>query len=244
MEYTGIRIISQKHPNKKNYHLFKQDKAREQGISLYRIWESEWVNKQDIVKSKIMAILKKTPNVLQARKCEVRKIDKDTKNSFLLEHHMQGSDHSTDMYGLFHNNELQSVMTFGKSRFDKNVQYEMFRFCNKKFTTIVGGANRLFKAFIRDINPLSVVTFSDRRWGEGLIYNQLGFKHIHNTSPNYFYYQQGKTVLHSRQKFQKHKQKELLAEFDDTKTEAENMFLNDWRRIWDCGNAKWIWTPA
>ncbi len=40
----------------------------------------------------------------------------------------------------------------------------------------------------------------------------------------------------SRLQFQKHKLKNILENFDPNLTEWENMQLNGFDRIWDCGN--------
>lgn len=62
----------------------------------------------------------------------------------------------------------------------------------------------------------------------------------HTTPPNYFYFKG--LNLESRVKYQKHKLKKLLKQFDDTKTETSNMFQNNFRKIFDAGNKTYIKT--
>lgn len=55
------------------------------------------------------------------------------------------------------------------------------------------------------------------------------------TEPGYYYmkyYNQRK----SRNQFQKHLLQNKLTSFDEKLTEWENMQLNGYDRIWDCGN--------
>ena len=53
--------------------------------------------------------------------------------------------------------------------------------------------------------------------------------------PNYWYVKGGKCL--SRYQCQKHKLPELLGEsFDPKLTEVENMIVNGWLRVFDCGN--------
>jgi len=74
------------------------------------------------------------------------------------------------------------------------------------------------------------------------MYKHLGFEFSHNSTPNYFYFSlNSQPSLVSRLKFQKHKQKDLLATFDPALTEWENMQNNNYTRIWDCGNSVWIY---
>lgn len=61
-------------------------------------------------------------------------------------------------------------------------------------------------------------------------------KSLLNTSkPNYFYFK-NHGELKSRVAFQKHKLKEKLDIFDENLSELDNMFLNSYRVIYDCGN--------
>jgi hypothetical protein len=156
-------------------------------------------------------------------------------------HHIQGKDKSSIKLGLFYQNELVSVMTFGKSRYNKKYQYEMYRFCNKKEHQIVGGAGKLWMYFVRTFNPVSVVTYADRRYSNGKLYENLGFITVGVSSPNYFYFKKGTILLMSRIQFQKHKLKNMLKIFDSNMTEWENMQNNGYDRIWDCGNYVFEW---
>jgi len=42
-------------------------------------------------------------------------------------------------------------------------------------------------------------------------------------------------------KFQKHKLEKMLDTFNPNLTEFENMKMNGYDRIWDCGNVKFVW---
>ena len=61
--------------------------------------------------------------------------------------------------GLYYNNQLVSLMTFGKSRFNKNCEYELLRYCSHY--NVVGGAEKLFKHFINEYKPSSIVSYSN-----------------------------------------------------------------------------------
>jgi hypothetical protein len=131
-------------------------------------------------------------------------------------------------------------MTLGKSRFDKDCQYELLRLCYSQGLTVVGGASKLFSRFIKDHNPESVISYSDRSQNLGTVYQQLNFKFSH-TSPPAYHYTKDLITIESRIKYQKHKLKNLLLEFDPGLSEWENMVNNGYNRIWDCGNDVWKW---
>ena len=80
-------------------------------------------------------------------------------------------------------------MSFRKtSRFDKNVDWELMRYCNKLNTNIVGGASKLFSYFMNTSQPNSIVSYSDKRYFDGNLYQQLGFSYIQTSSTRILLY--------------------------------------------------------
>jgi predicted nucleic acid-binding Zn-ribbon protein len=218
----------------KNYHNDKTNFFLDKDIQVLHIWDYEWINKQDIVKSIIMSKLGKIENIIFARKTEIREVDSDSSRIFLNKNHIQGEINSSVRLGLFYKNELVSIFTAGKSRFNKNYDYEIHRFCNKLNTGTIGGFSKLLKHFTDNYGK-SIITYADRRYSDGGLYKNNGFNLINTSPPNYFY-----TInylgLESRNKYQKHKLPQLLENFDNSLTEWENMQMNGYDRIWDCGN--------
>jgi hypothetical protein len=229
----------------RNYHLNKTKGCLTHGITLIHIFENEWRDKQEIVKSIIKTKLNDVTRLdkVHARKCELKEVEIKEKDQFLSENHLQGIDKSTIKLGLYSSGKLISLMTFRKSsRFDDTSEWEMVRFCNKLNTIICGGASKLFSYFVRTNNPTSVVSYSDRRYFDGNLYSALGFQFISNTPPSYHYISKDYKYLMNRMQFQKHKLPEKLPIFDATLSEWENMKNNGFDRIWDCGHGKWVWT--
>lgn len=224
----------------KYYHLNKSEMANKNGINIIHIWDWEWLNKQNIVKSIIFNRLGLSLKIF-ARKCIIKEINNDVKSLFLNENHIQGNDKSSIRLGLFFNDNLVSVMTFTKSRFDKKYNWEMSRFCTKLNTSITGGANKLFKYFINRHNPKSIVSYCDKRFFNGNVYLKIGMSFDRLTNPNYYYFNKNKCIPMNRLRFQKHKLKNILNQYNNELTEWENMQINDYDRIWDCGNIKYVW---
>jgi len=236
IEYNGFYSHNEENKNN-NYHKYKTEESEKQGIQLIHIFEDEWHSKQNIVKSRLKAIFKLPVRQIYARKCIIREINGNIEKDFLNDNHLQGYTPSKLKYGLYYNEELVSVMTFSSKRYsisgkhEDNV-YELLRFANKLETNIVGGASRLFKYFLRNNTVKKVVSYADRRWSQGKLYDKLGFNHIRNSNPNYFYLIKGQRE--SRLKYQKHKLVEQG--FDKNKTESEIMFERGILKIYDSGN--------
>ncbi len=235
IEFDGLYWHSELNGKSKNYHLDKTLKCEEKGIQLLHVFENEWLYKKDIVKSIIRSKLNLNQTVY-ARKCQIKEVDLKSSNSFLEENHLQGKDKSSVRLGLFYEGQLVSLMTFGKSRYDKKVEWEMLRFCNKLNTSVTGGASKLFKYFNNQFSPKTLVTYADKRYSSGRLYDTLGFKFSHDSKPSYFYFNKNELKLFSRLTFQKHKLSKLLNDFRSNLTERENMKNNGYYRIWDCGN--------
>jgi hypothetical protein len=228
----------------KTYHLNKTKGCLFHGVSLIHIFENEWRDNPEIVKSIVRTKLGDVSHLtrIHGRECKIKNVQNKEKNKFLEENHLQGQDKSTIKLGLYSNDILVSIMTFRKSsRFDKTSDWEMVRFCNKINTIISGGASKLFSHFVKTYYPISVVSYSDRRYFDGNLYSMLGFKFINNTPPSYHYISKDYKYLMNRMQFQKHKLKTKLPIFDTCLSEWENMKNNGFDRIWDCGHGKWIW---
>ena len=129
-------------------------------------------------------------------------------------------------------------MTFCKSRFNKNFEWELSRYSSSKH--VIGGASKLLKYFERIYKPKSLITYADRRFSQGNLYFKLGFTFDHFSSPNYFYSNKN-LKIYSRIQCQKHKLKDILKDkFNENLSEFENMYLNGYNKIYDCGNYVFI----
>jgi hypothetical protein len=222
-----------------NKMFLKRKVAYSKGVKLLNIFETEWLNKKEIVKSLICSKFGIVNEKIFARKCEIREIDSRTCIDFLEDNHLQGRDNSKYKYGLFYNDDLVSVMTFGKRRISKSNEMELIRFCNKKYTTVIGGARKLFKHFIKTENPDKIISYANARISNGELYHKMGFTLKHHSDPNYWYYKPEaphNIKLKHRSGYQKHRLSGILERFDSSKTEWENMRDHGYKKIYDCGN--------
>jgi len=225
-----------------NYHLNKTKNCENKEIQLIHIWEDDWKNKQNIVKSMILNKLGKTPNNIFGRKTKIKEITDNTLiRKFLTENHLQGFVGSSVKIGLFFKDELVSLMTFGKKRLamgnkkSKKGEFELLRFCNKLNTNVLGGASKLFKYFIKNYKSTEITTYADRSHSNGGLYKILGFEFVSKTSPNYYYIIDN--VRYHRFNFRKDKL--VTQKFDPNKTEHQIMLDRKIYRIYDSGNLKY-----
>ena len=241
-EFDGLYWHSEIKKPDKNYHLNKTELCEKQGIQLIHIFEDEWILKNDICKSRIKNLLGVSERIY-ARKCKIVKLDKQASKTFFNENHIQGNVNASIIYGLEYNGEIVSAMSFGGLR--KNLgsnsmdgHYELLRFANKKGYTVIGGASKLFNHFIKENNPIEVVSYADRRWSKGNLYEQLNFNFSHTSEPSYFY------VIGSERKNRFGYRKDILiSKYGCSPTDTEHNFCKSkgWYRIYDCGTKVYKW---
>lgn len=154
------------------------------------IWEDWWVFKQEILKSKVMGklgLLEKVP----ARLCSVRRINKPDAEIFLNDNHLQGAVNAKVHYGVFlpekyfrvlkvkpqSKDLLLAVMPFSGRRVfkDGSLSYELVRYCVRKGYSLQGGFTKAFRAFVKEKDPDSVMTYADLDWYSSGIYEKFGF---------------------------------------------------------------------
>ncbi len=235
IEFDGLYWHSNLY-KEKNYHLDKTKECITQGIQLIHIFENEWLNKRHIVESILLAKLGIFQKRLFARKCSVKIVPQETYREFTELNHLQGYVPAKLVLGLFHEDELVEVCSFGKSRF-KSGEMELLRHCSLLNTQIIGGFSKLIKAW-KKLNPNEdLYTYCDRRYSTGKSYEASGWTKVSESAPNYFYI--SKTGLESRIKYQKHKLDKILNNYDESLTEQENMSVNGFTWIYDCGNLKY-----
>ena len=209
------------------YHLHKTLECEKQSIQLLQFYSDEWNYKSNIVKNIIRSKLGLNDKIY-ARKCSIIEVPTHIKNEFLNEYHIQGEDKSSIKLGLEYEGEIVCIMTFAKSRFNKSYDWELTRFCVKGGLTVIGGFSKLLKRFT-DFYGNSIVSYADRRYSNGNVYNTNRFELIGVNKPSYYYVDKNFLRRVNRMKFQK----KHIGAYDCT--EYEKAREMGYEKIWDCG---------
>lgn len=206
--------------------------VRHPGIN---VWAHELTDKQRIIESMMNHQLGKSKKI-HARKLNAVAISAQASAAFLNANHLDGSARATLHYGLVDNDVLVMVMTIGKSRFSKQHDFEIIRMATMLNHVVVGGASKLLN-FAKQYLTGNLLTYSDRRIGNGNAYKQAGFTHLGQTQPGYFW-MKGDKIL-SRYATQKHKLIKLFGDVDLSKSESKIMHEHGWTKVLDFGHDRW-----
>jgi len=222
-----------------------------QDIKVIHVWEDVWHTKKQVVQSRLRALLG-TSQRIPARLTKVRRIDKPTMEAFIDKNHLQVSTQAKFKYGLFlpknyqrilkedlpatsllahqmetHQEALVAVATFSGG---KNIirggetyrSFELIRFANFLDCTVVGGVDKLLKAFVTELQPDDLMTYADRDWSDGKSYEQLGFERLGITPPQTFWV--------NLTTWERHYYDRLPTENNTT----------DWVKVYNSGNWKFL----
>lgn len=224
IEFHGLYWHSELNNNDKRKHYDKVDLALKNGIKIIQIFQDEWENKKEIVKSLICNKLGICSNKIFARKCIIKEIKTSDERKFFDENHVSGYTPSKYCFGLYHKDVLVSCISLRTPRQQKWKNYlEVARYASQKNNLIVGGISKLIK-YVLNKYQTNILTYADRRVGEGNGYLKAGFKFIGITEPNYWY-----TDLKNR--FDRFKFRAC-----DGKSEKEIAAENKVYKIWGAGN--------
>jgi len=235
----------------KNHLKIKYDICKLKNIQLLQFYEDEIYFKLKIIKRMIRHKLGKSKKTFYARKLILKEINKNECKQFLDKFHIQGKCKFKKSYGLFTSkNKLISVMAFSyhvshRGKKFNNTEWELVRFASKY--SVVGGASRLLKEFIRNTPKCKkIISYSDNRFSLGELYRILGFKKDKDIKKDYYYVNhKDKYLIRYHKSYMKKSNQESLSKssnfkFDDNLTEYQNSHNNGFYRIWDAGKIKWV----
>ena len=217
IEIDGLYWHSDATKLDKNYHIMKRLVYSSNNFRSLFFREDELNDKFDIIKSIILNRLGKS-NRIFARKCSIGVLSNKESDQFYEINHLMGKGRG-QTYCLLYDNEIVSCLRLKRL---KHKDYEVSRFCCSKGTGVVGGFSKLLNYAIEQINPSSIMTFIDLRYGDGSYLSDLGFKYNH-TYPS-FKWTDGQITLNRLR-------------FPGNSGYDHGLF-----KIWDCGQAKWIYS--
>ena len=216
------------------YHYNKSSECDNKGIQLIHLFEDEWVSHQKLCKAKLRKILcQHTIRCINGNDCNlIRNIDQQVVEMFLDKYTFYGNDKSSIQYGLFFNNRLVAMMTFSKTRNNKQYDWQILNYVEINSFSIENGFDILLTAFKNDHSKESICFYAMRDWYILSNYsNYMTFVEI--KKPRMFW-----TVGDYRIKNQNMTKDFIMSvckTYDFNKSPTQNLNANGIYRIYDSG---------
>jgi hypothetical protein len=236
IEYNGFYFHSEIYKPDRLYHWKKTKACREAGITLLNIWEDDWRERPDIIKSIIKAKLGVIVNKIYARKTQIKELTKIELKKFFNENHLHGNIGCIAGWGLFYNGKLVQAISVRKVG-TQNKRYRGFLEIAREATLlehiIVGGEskllNEIYNYAIRN-KYIGILNYVSANFG-GIISNKWKFSYGGETAVSYFYMKRNCLKRIARQKLQKR----------DGCSEAEHAKKNGFIRVNDNVNLVYVY---
>lgn len=177
---------------------------------------------------------------IAARKCKLAEVDKLTADRFLDSYHLQGTTQSSALrLGLYYEEELIQVMTFGKPRYNKHYDWELLRLCTKSGIRVVGGASKLFNHAIKLLNSSSIISYCDQSKFTGDVYSAIGMKLLRINAPQEVWSRGNRKILGSTLRAVGY-DKLFNTNYGKGTSNEELMIRAGWLPVYDCGQAVYV----
>lgn len=105
---------------------------------------------------------------------------------------------------------------------------EWIRYASLPDVRVAGGMGKMLAAFIEDVHPEEVLSYSDNEWSQGHVYSKLGFTKAFETSPQDYYVD-----------------KRTWKRISALKVGRDNLYKgsefppSDYWHIWNAGSTRW-----
>lgn len=233
IEVNGLFWHTEEMGKDRKYHRSKFLSCQKQGIQLFTIWQDDWRDRPDVVRSMLLHKLgvSQAERVF-ARGTEVVSVSRERARLFLDAYHIQGFASGTHYLGLAQGDDLVAVMVLKGS----SVMY-LERYATSKH--VVGGQGKLLSWVRKSLEFDQLVTFADLEVSDGRLYEATGWVRDKVLAPDYKYVVDGKRVHKFNYRLKRFHDDPGLR-YEDGLTERELALLNNIPRVWDCGKIRYV----
>jgi len=206
------------------------------------LWEDIWQHRREQVKARISSLLGHNQTIF-ARDTQIVKLDKPTLESFLKQNHVMEPVSAKHKYGLMYKGILVAVASFSspKTFYREEGAFrsvELVRYASLQGVNVVGAMGKLLEHFIEQHKPDDIMTYTDREWSDGEVYEKLGFVKTEQTMPITFWIHPEEMIRYPLHKIPVELQMECKSSGMELETFLEQ---KGFRQIQNLGNNKFIW---
>jgi hypothetical protein len=171
---------------------------------------------------------------LRPSECHVRTIGSPDADLFYDLFHYIGPCRPAVSLGAYFDGHLVACMSFSRPTRQSSHPWELVRMASDPAYRVHGIWSKLFRMFVRERSPSSVVSFSDNRLFTGAVYGKMGFVLDGEVRPDYYW-------TDGYKRHHKSGLRKKGAERASGLTEAQLRTESGLRKIWDLGKKRWVW---
>lgn len=187
-EYDGLLWHSDFSKIRKPFHLLhKLEECEKKGITLYNIFENEYLEKKNVVENFILRRVGKLKTKdVDLTKCAVKEIDKDTASDFIMNNNLTSYSKSCLSIGVEYDGELVYTATFlsRKNNWSTNNLTVRLNYNDDGLFTL------MINYFKENYNYDKITVKTDRRWHNEYTDGEIllnGFKQSKKEGPKCYY---------------------------------------------------------
>jgi len=248
IEVNGLKWHSERFAHKdKLYHVTKTNMCNEKGYTLFHVFEDVFFSKKELVFSKIRhkLMLDKGKSKVSGRKLSVTVISAIDGALFVEKYNIEGDKNGDYYLGGYFNDELVAVMSF------KNVggeDWELLSIATKDTHVYQGVASKMFRSFVRDRNPQTVISYSNRNWDNRMdenVYSKMGFCFDSVVEPTFRYYSE-RVERHDTFSPDSFDIEAMRTEkgFSSNMSKDEVLANAGYDKVWNCGQFAYKWVSS
>jgi G:T-mismatch repair DNA endonuclease (very short patch repair protein)/ribosomal protein L44E len=235
IEYNGLYWHSElsKDSAFRSSHRDKTQECLRSGWQLVQVFSDDWQNKKEIVKSILLHKLGSYQEKFHARKCTIKELAPKDRKSFFEKNHISGDVSSKKAWALADVTGSVVAVLSVKSPIQKKWKdrIEIARFATKAGAHVPGALSKLLQhaeGFAKSEGKIGLISYADRRYGEGNCYKKVGFVLSGNTGLDYWY-------TDGTKRFDRFSFRAIGDLSERQRAEAEGV-----RKVWGCGSNIWL----
>lgn len=235
IEYHGLRWHAASHS--KTRDLRKYEVALDSGFDFVSLFEDEWSESRPVLENLLRNRLGKSSAAsVRPSRCEFGLVGREEVFRLYEAYHYLGPCFAKVHYGVRHEGRIIAAASFGAPVRQSSHPWELLRMASDPAFRVHGVWNKIMRMFVREHSPKSVVSFSDNRLFSGRVYESIGFRLDGEVPPDYYWVKAGR-------RFNKSGMRKRPEERDSGLTEVGLREAEGYRRVWDLGKKRWVWTP-
>lgn len=236
VEFNGVFTHSDYYKSREGVDARKAKSIRERGVKFHAVWEDDWRDRQEIVKSQLRRKLGIQDGKVFARKRIIREVGTDEARLFLDRYHIQGFPGSSRYVALVDTeNIVDSLAAF---TFYRSGEVVLDRYASR--ITVLGGLPKIVSYLEKTYVYDHLVTFADLQESDGDLYRTTGWDLDQELPPDYKYLVGGRYREDKRKYRVENFRNNPTLKYEEGATEAQLAAMNKLTRVYDYGKLRFV----